>query len=213
MWLAPAAVCLAILGHVGTIGWSTWSAGQIAALAPAGLCIGLAEELLTRGLVVKVLRDARHSERYVMIGSVLLFALLHLSNLLGDGAGHGGGHRRPHLRLRHLHVPHDAGHRHHLGRDRAARADRSDSLPGHRRHRRGGVLAERRRVVAARHRQHVPHGPPRPRGRLPRQRPHAPHPHSVAGFEAPGSVLARAGVQVPTLHPGQSVPVHVRRLT
>ncbi|MGW6540121.1 CPBP family intramembrane glutamic endopeptidase [Streptomyces sp. NPDC055051] len=82
MWLAPTVVWLAILGHVGTTGWSAWSAGQIAALALAGLCIGLAEELLTRGLVVKVLRDARHSERYVMIGSSLLFALLHLSNLL-----------------------------------------------------------------------------------------------------------------------------------
>ncbi|MEU5919965.1 CPBP family intramembrane glutamic endopeptidase [Streptomyces sp. NPDC047141] len=82
MWLAPALVCLAILGHAGATEWSAWSAGQIAALALAGLCIGLAEELLTRGLVVKVLRDARHSERYVMIGSALLFALLHLSNLI-----------------------------------------------------------------------------------------------------------------------------------
>ncbi|WP_406333061.1 CPBP family intramembrane metalloprotease [Streptomyces zaomyceticus] len=82
MWLAPALVCLAILGHAGTVEWSTWSAARIAALALAGLCIGLAEELLTRGLVVKVLRDARHSERHVMLGSSLLFALLHLSNLL-----------------------------------------------------------------------------------------------------------------------------------
>ncbi|MFD4374362.1 CPBP family intramembrane glutamic endopeptidase [Streptomyces sp. NPDC058486] len=82
MWLAPALVCLAIAGHVGTIEWSSWTAGRIAALAVAGLCIGLAEELITRGLVVKVLRDARHSERYVMVASSVLFAAMHSVNLL-----------------------------------------------------------------------------------------------------------------------------------
>lgn len=51
-------------------------------LALLGLCIGVAEELATRGLAVKILRDAGHGERFVAVVSSLVFALMHTTNLI-----------------------------------------------------------------------------------------------------------------------------------
>src|SRR6478735_5957918 len=82
MWIAPVLVVAAIVGHVGETEWSKWTAGQVAMMALAGVCIGLAEELATRGIAVKMLRDAAHSERFVAIVSSLLFALMHTVNLI-----------------------------------------------------------------------------------------------------------------------------------
>ncbi|MGH1565353.1 CPBP family intramembrane glutamic endopeptidase [Mumia sp. DW29H23] len=82
MWIGPALVVAAIVGHVGSADWDAWGVDQIVTLALAGVCIGVAEELVTRGLAVKVLRDAGHSERYVVIVSSLLFALMHTANLI-----------------------------------------------------------------------------------------------------------------------------------
>ena len=86
MWIAPVLVLAAIVGHVGGIEWSQWSPGQVAMMAAAGVCIGVAEEVATRGLAVKMLRDAAHSERFVAIVSSLLFALMHVVNLISGMA-------------------------------------------------------------------------------------------------------------------------------
>lgn len=82
MWAAPIAVALAVAGHLAATDWGAWSGGRLAMLALLGVCIGVAEELATRGLAVKVLRDAGHGERYVAVASSLLFALMHTVNLL-----------------------------------------------------------------------------------------------------------------------------------
>ena len=81
MWIAPVLVVAAIVGHVGRPS-GQWTAGQVAMMALAGVCIGLAEELATRGIAVKMLRDAAHSERFVALVSSLLFALMHTVNLI-----------------------------------------------------------------------------------------------------------------------------------
>ena len=47
-----------------------------------GACVGLTEELATRGLAVKMLRDAGHRERFVAVVSSLVFALMHTVNLI-----------------------------------------------------------------------------------------------------------------------------------
>ncbi|MGC4763363.1 CPBP family intramembrane glutamic endopeptidase [Micromonospora sp. DT46] len=82
MWIGPVLALLAVVGHVGATNWSNWSGQQIALVALLGLCVGVAEELATRGLAVKMLRDAGHGERFVAIVSSLLFALMHSVNLL-----------------------------------------------------------------------------------------------------------------------------------
>jgi uncharacterized protein len=82
MWIAPAVVSAAVVGHLVATDWADWSAEEIAILAVLGLAIGMAEELATRGLAVKILRDAGHSERFVAVASSLLFALMHTVNLL-----------------------------------------------------------------------------------------------------------------------------------
>ena len=82
MWLAPVLILATVVGHLGATDWSRWTAGQIAMLGLLGLFIGLVEEVATRGLAVKVLRDAGHSERVVMVVSSLLFGLMHMTNVL-----------------------------------------------------------------------------------------------------------------------------------
>jgi membrane protease YdiL (CAAX protease family) len=86
MWIAPVLVVAAIAAHVAGTDWGYWSGEQIAAMAVVGVCVGLAEELITRGLAVKMLRDAGHGERFVAAVSSLLFALMHTANLLSGMA-------------------------------------------------------------------------------------------------------------------------------
>ncbi|MFO6451377.1 MULTISPECIES: CPBP family intramembrane glutamic endopeptidase [unclassified Aeromicrobium] len=82
MWIAPVLVLGAIVAHLAGVDWSRWSAGQLAALAVLGVCVGFTEELATRGFVVRMVREAGHGERLVAFLSSLLFALMHLSNLI-----------------------------------------------------------------------------------------------------------------------------------
>lgn len=86
MWIAPVLVIAAIVGHVADTDWSAWTTGQVLMMVAAGACIGLAEELATRGLAVKMLRDAGRSERVVAVVSSLLFALMHTVNLISGMA-------------------------------------------------------------------------------------------------------------------------------
>lgn len=82
MWLGPILVVAAIVAHLTGTDWSAWSAGEILSLAILGACVGLAEELVTRGIAVKMLRDAGHGELIVAVVSSLLFALMHTVNFI-----------------------------------------------------------------------------------------------------------------------------------
>ncbi len=86
MWIAPVLVVAAIVGHLGTIDWARWTGAELMMIALLGVCVGVAEELATRGLVVKILRDAGHGERFVVVVSSALFALMHTINLLSGMA-------------------------------------------------------------------------------------------------------------------------------
>lgn len=80
MWLAVVLVLIPIILRLVGTNWSAYSVGVVLALLFVGLCVGFAEELLTRGLVVSMLRKGGHGERLVLIVSALLFALLHVGN-------------------------------------------------------------------------------------------------------------------------------------
>lgn len=83
MWIAPIVVLLAAVLRVAGTDWSRYALSVVLLTFVSGLFIGLAEELLTRGLAVNLLRRGGYSERWVMVLSSLIFALLHSSNLLG----------------------------------------------------------------------------------------------------------------------------------
>ncbi|MFE9563668.1 CPBP family intramembrane glutamic endopeptidase [Streptomyces sp. NPDC006487] len=82
MWIGPALALIAVVGHAAATDWSDWRPEQLLLIALLGVCVGLAEELATRGLAVELLRGAGRSERFVMVVSSLLFALMHLTNML-----------------------------------------------------------------------------------------------------------------------------------
>ncbi|MET9675822.1 type II CAAX endopeptidase family protein [Streptomyces sp. NPDC006482] len=82
MWIGPALAITAVVAHSAAIDWSDWGPEQILLIALLGVFVGLAEELATRGLVVQMLRGAGHPERFVMVVSSLMFALMHVTNVL-----------------------------------------------------------------------------------------------------------------------------------
>jgi membrane protease YdiL (CAAX protease family) len=82
MWIAPVIVGVAVVAHVGATDWGAWTSAQLLVMVLVGAAVGFTEEIATRGLAVKILRDAGHRERYVAVVSSLLFALMHLSNLI-----------------------------------------------------------------------------------------------------------------------------------
>ncbi len=86
MWVAPILVLAAIVGHIVATDWGDWDAGQLAAMVILGACVGFTEELATRGIVVKVVRDAGHGEKVVAAISSLAFALMHTVNLISGMA-------------------------------------------------------------------------------------------------------------------------------
>ena len=86
MWIAPVLVIIPIVLRVSATNWSKYSVGVVLTLLLAGVFIGFAEELLTRGVAVTLLRRAGYGEKSVMILSSALFAMLHSVNALTQPA-------------------------------------------------------------------------------------------------------------------------------
>ncbi|MEV8170044.1 CPBP family intramembrane glutamic endopeptidase [Microbacterium sp. NPDC077486] len=82
MWIAIVAVLLFNVLRFLTIEDGSVGLDVVATWLLAGLAIGFAEEVLTRGLVVKMMRDAGARELVVAVVSAAIFAALHAGNLL-----------------------------------------------------------------------------------------------------------------------------------
>jgi len=82
MWFFVVLVITPIVLRFVGIDYGFYGADVVATSLFVGLLIGFAEELLYRGIVVKILRDAGHREWIVAVSSALLFALSHSINLL-----------------------------------------------------------------------------------------------------------------------------------
>nr|WP_201471126.1 CPBP family intramembrane glutamic endopeptidase [Microbacterium hydrocarbonoxydans] len=82
MWIAIAVVLLFNVLHLLSIDYGAAGVEVVATWLLAGLFIGFAEEVLTRGFVVSLLRRAGNRELIVALVSSALFALLHAGNLL-----------------------------------------------------------------------------------------------------------------------------------
>jgi hypothetical protein len=82
MWIAIAVVLLFNILRFATIDYGSAGFEIVAAWLLAGLLIGFTEEVLTRGLVVNLMRKAGYREVVVAVVSAALFAGLHAGNLL-----------------------------------------------------------------------------------------------------------------------------------
>ena len=109
MWIAPLVVLAPIVLRVFGIDWGRDAVDVVALVLVTGLLIGYVEELLTRGIGVKMLRAGGHGEWAVAALSSLVFALLHSVNLLTGQELHDRRlHDRLCLRLRGADVPEPA---------------------------------------------------------------------------------------------------------
>lgn len=86
MWIAVVAVLLFNLLRFASVDYAKAGFTVVALWLVIGLMIGFAEEVLTRGFVVNIMRKAGHSEIAVALVSAGLFALLHSINLLSGQA-------------------------------------------------------------------------------------------------------------------------------
>lgn len=86
MWIAVAVVLIFNIVHFASIDYGKAGAGVVIAWLVAGLFIGFAEETLTRGFVVNLMRKHGYREITVALVSAALFAALHSGNLLSGQA-------------------------------------------------------------------------------------------------------------------------------
>lgn len=85
MWIAVAVVAYPIVLRLIGIDYGSFPPGVVVVTLLTGLVIGIAEELVTRGAGVALLRKAGHKELTVAVVSSALFALMHLINAIGTG--------------------------------------------------------------------------------------------------------------------------------
>ena len=85
LWALPAIMLvLAALGLLGT-DWSAMAPGHVAAILAAAALVGVTEETLFRGIVLRSLRTGRRGEGAAFAWTSVTFGLFHLSNLaLGE---------------------------------------------------------------------------------------------------------------------------------
>lgn len=82
MWIAPVLVAVPIVMRVLDIDWGGPLLSVVLLMLASGLLVGYVEELLFRGIAVKMLRDAGHRELAVAALSSLVFGLSHGINAL-----------------------------------------------------------------------------------------------------------------------------------
>ena len=82
MWVGPAIVAVPILLRLLGIEWGKNALPVVVLVMATGLLIGFVEELLYRGIAVKMLRDGGHGEFVVAALTSLFFAVSHSVNLL-----------------------------------------------------------------------------------------------------------------------------------
>ncbi len=81
MWIAPVLVAIPITLRVLDIDWGGPALSVVLLVMASGLLVGYVEELLYRGVAVRMLRAAGHRELGVAALSSLLFGLSHSINL------------------------------------------------------------------------------------------------------------------------------------
>ena len=86
MWIPPVVVVAFNVLRFAAVDYARYTAGTVVMVLVTGLCVGVAEELLTRGLAVRLLRLAGYRELAVAASSSLLFAAAHGVNIFSGQA-------------------------------------------------------------------------------------------------------------------------------
>jgi hypothetical protein len=86
MWLGPAAALVPVIMRVLGIDWGRHAVDVLAMVFVAGALVGFVEELMYRGIGVKMLRDGGHSEFAVAALTSMVFAFSHSINLFSGQA-------------------------------------------------------------------------------------------------------------------------------
>ena len=89
MWIAIAVVLGINISALLSIDYEKAGAAVVASWLATGLLVGFAEETLTRGFVVNLMRKAGHPEIAVGLVSAALFAALHIGNVFTSTQGVG----------------------------------------------------------------------------------------------------------------------------
>lgn len=87
VWIVPITFALAIAAGINYGELADKGIGFTLALLLGTQCVGWAEETMFRGIGVTTFRRNGYSEHRVALWSSIVFGLVHLSNLLGGGAG------------------------------------------------------------------------------------------------------------------------------
>lgn len=87
MWVAVAVALVINISSMLSIDYGAAGASLVGAWLLTGLFVGVAEELLTRGFVVNMMRKAGHKELAVALMSAGVFAALHIGNVFTSDQG------------------------------------------------------------------------------------------------------------------------------
>ena len=87
MWTAVVVVLAINVSSFLSVDYAEAGGALVAAWLVTGLCVGFAEELLTRGFVVNLMRKAGHGEVAVALVSAGIFAALHFGNVFTTDQG------------------------------------------------------------------------------------------------------------------------------
>lgn len=85
-YLYPLAWIVVSLLALTQVPWNAYTIGDVLLVVLASLVIGINEELVTRGILLTGLRNSGMREWLAWIGTLIVFSLLHLVNLLGGGS-------------------------------------------------------------------------------------------------------------------------------
>jgi membrane protease YdiL (CAAX protease family) len=89
MWIGVAFVLVINVSSLLGLDYGKAGLPVVASWLFTGLCVGFAEEVLTRGFVVNLMRKAGHGEIAVGLTSAAVFAALHFGNLFTSSQGLG----------------------------------------------------------------------------------------------------------------------------
>ncbi|WP_084130195.1 CPBP family intramembrane glutamic endopeptidase [Demequina sp. NBRC 110055] len=85
-WVGLVLVAVVLVARFAVVDYSLMNPRVVGALAVYAMCVGFAEGLVFRGIVVACLRRGGDRERDVAWGSAAIFALVHVGNVVGvDG--------------------------------------------------------------------------------------------------------------------------------